>query len=294
MLISPILFPFREVQRMRRAGVLPVLLLVLSALALSAAACARRAARIEVLPPKLSIYGLDRPQRLTARILDKSGSPLEIGTANWESSRKDVATVDAGGLISPKSEGKTLITARYETVSTAVPVEIIDVKAIEVAEPSVRLVGPRGTQVPIQSVVRNSRDRALPITPVWSSSAPAIASVSPEGIVTSSSSGKALLIARVGDVQGACEVTVEIRDIARLEIRPATALVRVGDTQHFEVVAYGLDGKIIEGPAVLFRSSNPAVATVDASGHAHGASPGAATIRATLAGAGAESTLIVN
>ncbi|HXM77071.1 MAG TPA: hypothetical protein VN971_09860, partial [Thermoanaerobaculia bacterium] len=66
---------------MRRVRLLAVPLLVSSALALSAAACAKRAARIEVLPPKLSIYGLDRPQRLTARILDKSGRPLEIGTA---------------------------------------------------------------------------------------------------------------------------------------------------------------------------------------------------------------------
>jgi uncharacterized protein YjdB len=89
-------------------------------------------------------------------------------------------------------------------------------------------------------------------------------------------------------------VTVEIRDIARLEMRPATALVRVGDTQHFEIIAYGLDGRLIEGPAVLFKSSNPAVATVDATGHAQGVTPGAATIRATLAGAGAEATLIVN
>ena len=279
---------------MRRARFLAFLLLVSSALAFSATACAKRAARIEVLPTKLSIYGLDRPQRLSARILDKSGVPLEIGTANWESSRKDVATVDAGGLVSPKSEGKTMITARYEKVSTSVPVEIIDVKSIEVAEPSLRLVGPRGTQVPIQSAVKNSKDRRLPISPVWTSSAPAIATVSPEGIVTSSSSGKALMIARVGDVQGACEVTVEIRDIARLEIRPATALVRVGDTQHFEIIAYGLDGRLIEGPAVLFKSSNPAVATVDATGHAQGVTAGAATIRATLAGAGAEATLIVN
>lgn len=279
---------------MHRERLLSVLLLVAPAVTLSTAACAKRAARIEISPRKLKIYGLDRPQRLTARLLDKNGAPLEIGTANWESSKADVASIDAGGLVSPKSEGRTMITARYDKVSSAVPVEVIDVKAIEVSPPSVRLVGPRGTQIPVQAVVKNSKNRPVQIALTWTSSAPGVASISADGLVTSAGNGQTLLIAKVGDVQGASEVTVELRDIAKIEIRPATALVRVGDSQQFEIVAYGPDGRSIEGASALFASSDPAVATVNISGHASGIAAGASTIRAVLAGVTAEATLIVN
>lgn len=278
---------------MRPARSLSVLSLLALACSL-AAGCSKRAARIEVSPRNLKIYGLDRPQRLTARLLDKKGNPLEIGTANFESSRPAVASVDAGGLVSPKSEGKATITARYEKVSTEVPIEVIDVKAVEVSPPAVRIIGPAGTSIPLQVVVRNSKDKAVPVTPVWTSSAPGVAAVSASGALTSASNGVSLIVARVGDIQGAAEVTVAIRDIARLEIRPMTALVRVGDSQQFQVIAYGIDGRSIEGASALFHSTNGSVATVNAAGNASGITAGASTIRAVLAGATAEATLIVN
>ena len=146
----------------RSASVLPLLVVTLSL----AAGCSKSAARIEVSPKKLKIYGLDRPQRLTARLLDKKGNPLEIGTANWESSRPAVASVDAGGLVNPKSEGKATITARYEKVSTEISIEVVDVKAVEVSPPAVHVIGPPGTSIPLQVVVRNSKDKAVAITPV--------------------------------------------------------------------------------------------------------------------------------
>jgi len=274
--------------RFASISILPLLLLAL------AAGCSKRAARVEVSPKKLKIFGLDRPQRLTARLLDKNGDPLEIGTANWESSRPAVVTVDLGGLVSPKSEGKAVITARYEKVSTDIPVEVVDVKAVEVSPPAVRVIGPAGTSIPLQIVIRNSKDKPVAVTPVWTSSAPAVATVSASGAVTSVANGVALIVAKVGDVQGAAEATVQVRDIARLEIRPMTALVRVGDSQQFQVIAYGMDGRSIEGASAIFQSSNGAVATVNSMGNAAGVGAGASTIRAVLAGATAEATLIVN
>ncbi|HYK42242.1 MAG TPA: Ig-like domain-containing protein [Thermoanaerobaculia bacterium] len=275
---------------MRRAAVLFASFLAI----LPSAGCSRRAARIDVTPKKLKIYGLDRPQRLTARLLDSKERPLELGTANWESASADVATVDSGGLVTPKSEGKTTVTARYDKVSTQIPVEVIDVKAVEVSPANPRLVGPAGTQIPLDAIVKNSKDKPIGLVPVWTTASPAVATVSPAGIVTSIAKGTAMIVAKVGDVQGACEVTVDTRDIARLELRPQTALVRVGDHQQFAVLAYGPDGVPIEGIAAVFLSTDPAVARVDASGKAHGLGPGASTIRAVLGTTRAEATLIVN
>jgi hypothetical protein len=273
---------------MRRA--LLVGILVLGA----TSACARRAARIDVSPKKLKIYGLDRTSRLTARILDKKERPLEIGTANWQSQAPDVATVDPGGLVTPKSEGKTTIVAKYDKVSTTVPVEVIDVKSVEVSPANPKLVGPAGTRIPLEVTIKNSKDKPIALTPVWTSAAPAVATVSPDGVVTSVGKGAAMIVAKVGDVQGACEVEVDVRDIARLEVRPSTALVRIGDHQQFAVFAYGADGLPIEGAAAMFQSTDPAVARVNAAGRADGIAAGASTIRAAIGAIRAEATLIVN
>jgi len=101
-------------------------------------------------------------------------------------------------------------------------------------------------------------------------------------------------VAKIGDIQGGTDVTVRIHDISRLEVRPATALVRVGDSQHFTVTAYGSDGIAIPEVAAVFQSSNAAVATVDSGGVATGRQAGATTIHAELAGVKAEATLLVN
>ena len=275
---------------MARARILPLLF----AATLLAPGCSRKAVRIDVSPKKLKIFGIDRPQRLTARLLDKKGQPLEIGTANWESSNTAIATVDTAGLITPKSEGKTTITAVYHDVRTDVPVEIVDVKSVEVFPPSARLVGSAGTQFELQSAVKNSKDKPISLVPVWSSSKPDVATVSPAGVVTSVGSGTVIMVARVGDIQGGSEILVDIRDIARLEVRPATALVRVGDSQRFEVVAFDAGGRPIEGAAAIFKSSDPSVAKVNGSGQATGTKTGASTIRAVVGAASAEATLIVN
>src|SRR5262249_39053398 len=112
---------------------------------------------------------------------------------------------------------------------------------------------------------------------------------SEDGVVTSVAPGKSMVVARIGDIQGGCDVEVVVHAIARLEIRPATALVHVGDSQHFQVTAYGPDGIPIPEVAAAFKSSN-----LDAAGVASGKKAGAAVIRADLAGQSAEATLLVN
>ena len=112
--------------------------------------------------------------------------------------------------------------------------------------------------------------------------------------MTSVANGSTTMIGKIGDIQGGCDVIVAVKPISRLEIRPATALARVGETQHFEVTAFGPDGVAIPEVAAVFQSSDPSVATVDAAGLASGRKAGAAKIRVELAGQRAEATLLVN
>ena len=274
--------------------------------ALVAAACSRKPASVEIAERKATIYGIDHSTRLTARVLDSKGRPVEQTTASWSSSNGEVAEAEPGGRIVAKMAGKTLITATYEGLSAKVPVEVIDVATIEMASPSISLVGPAGTSVPLTCTVKDSHGKGLALKPGWTTSNPKVATVSADGVVTSVSPGTATVIASIGDtkgpgrkaetgeIQGGCDVTVTLRPIARVEIRPATALARVGETQHFEVTAYAPDGAPIPEVAAVFRSSDPSVASIDGAGVASGRKPGATKIRVELAGQFAEATLLVN
>lgn len=274
----------------------PVLRAALCLLALVAApGCSRKPASVQVTPGKVVLYGFERGQRLTARLFDQKGQPIEEAPkATWTSSRPDVATVDEGGRVVSKSAGNAAVTVSFDGVTAEVPVEVIDAASIEVLPGQATLVGPAGTKLPMSGVVKSSKGDAVPLPIAWSSSDEKVVTVSPQGLVTSVGMGSATVTARVGELQGASEVTVLVQDIARLEVRPSTALVRVGDSQRFEVVAVLPDGRRLENAMAQFYSSNPAVATIDGGGVASGVGAGSATIRVELAGQSAEATLIVN
>jgi len=257
-------------------------------------ACSKKPASIQVTPRKLSLYGLERGERLTARVLDSKGREIAEAKPTWSSSQGNVATVDEGGRVVAKSEGKATIAARLGDLSAEVPVEVVDAATIEIVPAQATLVGPIGTGFPLAAVVKSSKARPLSVPLSWTSSDEKVVRVDKDGMLTSVANGTATVTAHAADLQGGSEVAVVVQDISRLEVRPATALVRVGDMQRFQVVAYGSDGSRLENATGRFRSSNPAVATIDGAGVASGVTSGTTTIRVDLAGRAAEATLIVN
>ena len=262
-------------------------------LGLAASACARKPATIEISPKKVKLYGIERSTRLTARMLDKKGQPFDKATPSWSSSNPAIVEVD-GGRIVAKKEGKATVSAQFEGIQAGVPVEVVDVSSIEVSTPQLTLIGPPGTSVPLSFTVKNAAGHPISLVPVWSSGNPKVVTVSDDGLVTSVGAGTTTILGKIGDVQGGTDVVVKLHDIVRLEVHPATALVRVGDSQRFTVTAFGADGLPIPEVAAAFRSSNADVAAVDAAGLATGRKAGASVIRAELAGIKAEATLLVN
>lgn len=267
--------------------------LVLIAAAIAASGCGKKPGSIDISPKKVKIYGITRAQRLTARVLDRKGQPLDGAIPTWSASG-GVVEAEPGGRVVAKKAGKTLVTAAFGDVSAQVPVEVVDVAAIDITPPAISLTGPAGTTVPLSYAVKDSHQKALDMKPVWTSSNPKAATISEDGVVASVGPGTTMIIGKIGDIQGGCDVSVAIRPISRVEIRPATALARVGETQHFEVTAFGPDGQPITEVAAVFKSSDPAVAAIDGAGVATGRKAGATKIRVELAGKTAEATLLVN
>jgi hypothetical protein len=259
-----------------------------------AVSCGHDAVSMDVSPKKTKIYGLERSQRLEARLLDKQGQVLQVGPVVWTSAKPDIVSVDNTGRLVAKKEGTTSVSANYKSLTVQVPVEVVDVKVLAMSPIQARLIGPIGTRLNLLLTVRNSADRPVKIKAAWASSDDKVATVSQDGVATSTGPGAVSISAKIGDLQAVSDLRVDIKSIGRLEVKPATAIVRVGESQRFEIIAYGADGLVIEGAFAFFESSNLAVATVDGAGNATGLAPGAAVIKAQLGGVTAEATLLVN
>lgn len=109
-------------------------------------------------------------------------------------------------------------------------------------------------------------------TVVWSSSDENVATVA-EGTVTAVAVGTATITAKVGEVSATCEVTVKAP--ATLDISDATAALEAGATKQLTATKANTED------AIVWTSSNEAVATVSDSGLVTAVQGGEATITAT-------------
>jgi hypothetical protein len=160
---------------------------------------------------------------------------------------------------------------RKTPIAPVVPPEI----TVSVVPSTMSLqVGQTGTFI---AVVSNTTNTAV----TWSSSAPAVATVSASGVVTAVAPGSATIIAVSSadpnrQSAGVVTVTEAPGTEVTLQLVPAEATIAIGGTVQLVSVVTGTDNT-----AVTYASSTPAVATVDASGLVTGVAQGTAVITAT-------------
>lgn len=203
---------------------------------------------------------------------------------DWTSSDTAVATVDSMGFVTALAGGTTTITARSQFDSTQYDTSIVTVNqsaaiiSIEVAPTSTTLnVG--NTQQFTATVVAVG---GAVTSVTWSSSNPAVATVSISGVVTAHSVGTATITA-TSDFYTApsasatvtvssAQITPEVTDVT---VTPTTTSLYINGTQQLTptVIAVGGASQLVE-----WTSSNPSTASVDANGLVTAHAVGTATI----------------
>lgn len=152
-----------------------------------------------------------------------------------------------------------------------------------VVSPTDPVVGVPGT-VQLQALALDAYGEEVPGASVsWSSSEPAIASVSSSGLVTGHAEGSATIRAGVGDVQGTTRVTAEVT-VATLTIVPVIPSIPKYDTRTFTVEAVGPAGEPIVPLNVTWSVSDARRAEVDAAGRVTGLQEGPVTLTAGFRG----------
>ena len=209
-------------------------------------------------------------------------------TVSWTSSNTSVATVESSGKVMAVGGGSATITAKAGekeatcSVNVTVPVESVtlDQTSISIEE---------GESVTLSATV--TPEDATDKTVTWSSSNEAIASVDQNGKVMAVKEGNATIVAKAGEKEATCSVTVNKKVILvtsiTLDKESLTLFVGKEVTLNATVLPDDATDKTI-----TWESSNTSAATVE-NGIIKGVGAGRSTITATAGNVSAACEVLV-
>ena len=253
-------------------------------------------ATVSVAPADLALtVGGSAP--LTAAVLSEDGSVLHGRGVDWSSEDESVATVSAAGVVTARGAGVTAIRAESEgkagTVAVTVSAPAPAVAWIEITPAGGTIPQAIGTSRQL-GVVAHAADGTLVsvATVVWTSSDPAVASVSAAGVLEAHAAGTTTIAADVDGRRATALVSVPTL-IARIDLDPTELTLGVGDARTIGATALDAQGAPLDR-AFTWSSSNVAVATVDANGRVVATGAGSALITATSEGRTATARVTVD
>ncbi|MGQ0643302.1 MAG: Ig-like domain-containing protein [Gemmatimonadaceae bacterium] len=247
-----------------------------------------RITQIRIAPSSASLAAGDSLD-LSATAYNAAGLAILPASFSWSSSAPTVASVSAVGRVTALAAGAAAISATSAGVTGTATIDVTfdSVVASVAITPSTATVQV-GSVVALGAVAKNAAGRAVPGKVFsWASSDPATATVASAGAVTGVAVGTATITATAAGKSATALVTVSaLADtvVANVAITPSTTTVEIGAVVALGVVATNAAGQTLGGKTFTWTSSDPARASVNASGVVTGVALGAVTVTAATAG----------
>ena len=248
-------------------------------------------------PPKpIAVTGVTLDQTTLSLVAGTTGqltatvSPDDAAdkTVTWASADETIATVDANGKVTAVADGQTTITvtttdgAKTADCKVIVTKDKVNVSGITLSETTLDKTTDDGAVTLVATV---SPEEATDKTVVWTSSNPAVAAVSATGEVSFLDKGTATITVTAtngtpddtsDDFSATCAVSV-VKNVKGLTLDKSALLFETGNSGQLVAAVSPADASDV---TVSWKSSNPSVASVDASGNVKALSKGRATITA--------------
>lgn len=258
---------------------------------------------LTVIPPPVTsvivnlttqVLAQHKTTQATTILRDGSGNELTGRQVSWTSSSSDVATVSSVGLITALRPGTAMITASSEGASGSATLTVIPPPVASVTVTLAKHVLTEHQLTQASATLRDSSGNELTDRQVgWTTSSPAVATVSAAGVVTALSPGTATIIASIDGASGASTLTVTAAVVATITVSLTTASLVIGQTSVAAALLRDSLGNELTVRPVTWTSSTPAVATVTPLGMVTAMAPGTATIVASSEGVTGSASLTV-
>ena len=219
--------------------------------------------------------GVGQTSQLTATATLTNSTSLDVTTqVTWSSSNTAVATVTSGGLLAVLASGTVQITALYQNVSGVFSVASITVTG------GVPGLG-QTSQLTAVAALPGSASQDVTTQATWSSSNPAVATVTSNGVLTMLQLGGTQVTATYQGLSGQLSVSLGISSITI-----AGAVPDVGQASQLAALATLSNASSLDVTMQAnWSSSNAEVATISPGGLLTVLEPGGVQITATLQGA---------
>ena len=240
--------------------------------------------------------------QLTAVLRDAAGATVYGEPVAWTSSDENVVRVSDGRLEAQRP-GTASVSASGGGQTRSVEVLVRSPSPTPTPGPDARVASLRlspsalslavGESGSLTATVLDASGRALPGRETsWTATDPAVASVTPGGQVRGLAAGSTEIVAAVDGRRATATVTVTAEAVASVALSPGTVDLQTGQSASLSATVLGVRGSVLPGQALVWQSSNAAVATV-ADGVVRGVAPGSATITATAEGRTGQASVTV-
>ena len=227
--------------------------------------------------------GISQQYTATATYTDGSSADLSAGVT-WSSSDTSVATVNAAGVVTTLAAGTTNITAALGALSDSSTLTVVAAHLTSIAvTPPVQSIA-AGTTLQFSAVGSFDDGSTQLLTNLtWSSSSTSVATITSAGFGTGVGAGTSTITATSGSVSGTASLTVTGATLVSISVTPPGSSMAVGTTKQFAAVGTFSDSSTQDvTSSVVWTSSNPAAATINAQGVATSVANGGTTIKATF------------
>lgn len=217
-------------------------------------------------------------------------------TVTWTSSNTGVVTVDATGKVTAVKAGTATITATTANGKTATCTVTVKAPIVPVGAVTITTAAPTLTVGQfVDLAVKVTPDNATNKNVAFESSNPTVATVDDNGKVTAVGVGEAIITVKAQDGSNkAATVKVTVKPVAVTGVilnSTSAELKAKGETVQLTAT---VNPSNATDKTVTWKSSNPAVATVDANGVVKAVANGTATITAKAGDKTATCTVKVN
>ncbi len=221
---------------------------------------------------------------LKATVLPSNSNDKSV---KWSSSNTKVATVSSKGVVKAVSVGTAVITVKTNEnarVARCTVTVLRHTRSVTLDKSSFEINIGRSETLKATVLPETASEKGVK----WTSSAPEIASVSPEGIVTGLAFGEAVITATT--VEGGKKATCFVKvNTPVMDIVLAEAQLSIGDGESAQLEAI-IAPEDATNKNIIWSTDAPEVATVDENGVVTGVEPGTAVITATTVDGGFTAT----
>src|SRR5688500_1828788 len=253
---------------------------------------AQTIARVEVSPAETTmVVGSSIKLRAVAR--DDKGAAVSQAP-NWAAAPFDIAQIDSVGTLTALHPGEVhvfaIVGGRPGRATVRVTQRPPARLAIESAEGNSTVVG--GTlQLEVRGLT-SANDPVRVSSANWRSRTPAIAEVSPNGLVTAKAPGRATIVAESGALSSTTETAVRPNPGRPLRVEPVALPSRSGDVIRLVATTRDAGGGPVSSVPIRWSVSGGG-AQVDADGYFVAEDPGVYTVTASVGGIGSATSVQV-